>query len=112
LKSVCAIIKTLKRDDIREALSRIDLKGITVSDVKGYGRRKGHADLCPGAEYVVDFLPEIKVEIVLADEMVSKAVEAIKRAARTGEIGDGKIFVTDVGEAIRVPTGERGIEAV
>lgn len=107
-----AIIKTFKLDDVREALSRIDANGITVSDVKGFGRQKGHAELYRGAEYVVDFLPKIKVEIVLADEIVSKAVAAIKRAARTGDIGDGKIFITDVEQAIRVRTGEYGIQAL
>jgi len=109
---VTAIIKTFKLDDVREALSRIDANGITVSDVKGFGRQKGHAELYRGAEYVVDFLPKIKVEIVLADEIVSKAVAAIKRAARTGDIGDGKIFITDVEQAIRVRTGEYGIQAL
>ena len=112
MKLVTAIIKPFKLDEVREALSAIGVQGITVTEVKGFGRQKGHTELYRGAEYVVDFLPKVKIEIVLPDDLVEKAVEAIQTAARTGRIGDGKIFVTPVEEAIRIRTGERGGEAI
>ena len=112
MKKVEAIIKPFKLDEAKEALSGIGVQGITVSEVKGFGRQKGHTELYRGAEYVVDFLPKIKVEIAVDDDTVDKAVEAIVQAANTGRIGDGKIFVTGVEEAVRIRTGERGPEAV
>lgn len=112
MKKVEAIIKPFKLDDVREALSDIDVTGLTVSEVKGFGRQKGHTELYRGAEYVVDFLPKIKMEIVLADEQVDACVEAITKAAHTGRIGDGKIFVTGVEQVIRIRTGEEGESAV
>ena len=112
MKLVTAIIKPFKLDDVREALSGIGVTGITVTEVKGFGRQKGHTELYRGAEYVVDFLPKVKVEIVLTDEQVEPAIEAVMKAARTGRIGDGKIFVLDVHEAIRIRTGERGAAAI
>src|ERR671935_2528128 len=108
MKKVEAIVKPFKLDEVREALSEIGVTGLTVTEVKGFGRQKGHTELYRGAEYVVDFLPKVKVEIVLADEMVAKALEAIERAAKTGRIGDGKIFVSTVDEVVRIRTGERG----
>jgi nitrogen regulatory protein P-II 2 len=112
MKMVTAIVKPFKLDEVREALSAIGVQGITVTEVKGFGRQKGHTELYRGAEYVVDFLPKVKIEVVLTDEMVPKALEAIERAAKTGRIGDGKIFVTNVEEVIRIRTGERGETAL
>ena len=112
MKKIEAIIKPFKLDDVREALSDIDVTGLTVSEVKGFGRQKGHTELYRGAEYVVDFLPKIKMEIVLADEQVEDCVEAIIKAAHTGRIGDGKIFVTPIEQVIRIRTGEKGESAV
>ena len=112
MKLVKAIIKPFKLDEVRQALNDVGVQGMTVSEVKGYGRQKGHTELYRGAEYVVDFLPKIKIEIVVSDEMADKAVAAISEAANTGRIGDGKIFVQPVDEAIRIRTGERGGDAV
>jgi nitrogen regulatory protein P-II 1 len=112
MKKIEAIIKPFKLDEVKEALHEVGIKGITVTEAKGFGRQKGHTELYRGAEYVVDFLPKVKVEVVLEDNLVERAVEAIQQAARTGRIGDGKIFVTTVDEAIRIRTGERGPEAV
>ena len=112
MKKVEAIIKPFKLDDVKEKLAAIGIQGMTVSEVKGFGRQKGHTELYRGAEYVVDFLPKVKVEVVLDEGLVERAVEAIQQAAHTGRIGDGKIFVTSVDEAIRIRTGERGAEAV
>ena len=112
MKLVTAIIKPFKLDEVREALSAIGVQGITVTEVKGFGRQKGHTELYRGAEYVVDFLPKVKVELTLADGMVEPAIEAIVRAARTGKIGDGKIFVTAVEQVVRIRTGESGEAAV
>ena len=112
MKKVEAIIKPFKLDDVREALSDIGVTGLTVSEVKGFGRQKGHTELYRGAEYVIDFLPKIKVEIVLADEQVDECVEAIIKAAHTGRIGDGKIFVTSIEQVIRIRTGEKDELAV
>jgi nitrogen regulatory protein P-II 1 len=112
MKKIEAIIKPFKLDEVKEALQEIGLQGITVTEAKGFGRQKGHTELYRGAEYVVDFLPKVKIEIVLADDMVQKAIDAIQTAARTGKIGDGKIFVLNVEDAIRIRTGERGNDAV
>ncbi|MEJ2455294.1 MAG: P-II family nitrogen regulator [Candidatus Thiodiazotropha sp.] len=112
MKMVSAIIKPFKLDDVREALSDVGVAGITVTEVKGFGRQKGHTELYRGAEYVVDFLPKIKVEIAVDDAVVDQVVEAITNAAKTGKIGDGKIFVTPVEQVIRVRTGETGSEAL
>lgn len=112
MKMVAAIIKPFKLDDVREALSDIGVTGITVIEVKGFGRQKGHTELYRGAEYVVDFLPKIKVEIAIDDEQLDGVIEAISAAAKTGKIGDGKIFVYDLGQAIRIRTGESGPEAL
>ncbi len=112
MKKIEAIIKPFKLDEVKEALHEIGLQGITVTEAKGFGRQKGHTELYRGAEYVVDFLPKVKIEIVLADDMVQKAIDAIQTAARTGKIGDGKIFVLNVEDAIRIRTGERGNDAV
>src|SRR5690554_4508135 len=112
MKKIEAIIKPFKLDEVKEALQELGLQGITVVEAKGFGRQKGHTELYRGAEYVVDFLPKVKIEVVLEDEMVERAVEAIQRAAHTGRIGDGKIFITTVEEAIRIRTGERGSEAI
>ena len=112
MKFVTAIIKPFKLDEVREALSAIGVQGITVTEVKGFGRQKGHTELYRGAEYVVDFLPKVKIEVVLGDEMLEKAVEAIQKAAKTGRIGDGKIFISTIEEAIRIRTGETGAEAI
>lgn len=112
MKLVIAIIKPFKLDDVREALSEKGVQGITVSEVKGFGRQKGHTELYRGAEYVVDFLPKVKLEIAIADEQVDAAIEAITKAANTGKIGDGKIFVMPLNEVIRIRTGETGNEAV
>ena len=112
MKKIEAVIKPFKLDDVKEALHGIGIQGMTVTEVKGFGRQKGHTELYRGAEYVVDFLPKIKVEIAIADELLEKAVDAIVQAANTGRIGDGKIFVLDVSETIRIRTGERGPDAV
>ena len=112
MKLVTAIIKPFKLDEVREALSAIGVQGITVTEVKGFGRQKGHTELYRGAEYVVDFLPKVKVEVVLADNQVDAAIEAIIKAAHTGKIGDGKIFVTGVEQVVRIRTGEAGEAAV
>ena len=112
MKKIEAIVKPFKLDEVREALSEIGVTGLTVTEVKGFGRQKGHTELYRGAEYVVDFLPKVKIEIVLGDDMVDRAVEAIRRAAQTGRIGDGKIFVSNVEEAIRIRTGESGMDAI
>ncbi len=112
MKKIEAIIKPFKLDDVREALSDIGVNGLTVTEVKGFGRQKGHTELYRGAEYVVDFLPKIKLELVVADAIVDTAVDAIIKAAHTGKIGDGKIFVTTVEQVIRIRTGETGESAV
>ena len=112
MKKIEAIIKPFKLDEVKEALHEIGIKGITVIEAKGFGRQKGHTELYRGAEYVVDFLPKVKVEVVLEEALVERAVEAIQQAAQTGRIGDGKIFVTGVDEAIRIRTGERGADAL
>ena len=112
MKKIEAIIKPFKLDEVKEALQEVGLLGITVTEAKGFGRQKGHTELYRGAEYVVDFLPKVKIEIVIADEFVDKAVEAIQNAARTGRIGDGKIFISTVEQAIRIRTGESGTEAL
>ena len=112
MKKIEAIIKPFKLDEVKEALQEVGLQGITVTEAKGFGRQKGHTELYRGAEYVVDFLPKVKIEIVLSDDMVEKAVEAIRRAAQTGRIGDGKIFVSNIEEAIRIRTGESGLDAI
>ena len=112
MKKIEAIIKPFKLDEVKEALHGIGIQGMTVTEVKGFGRQKGHTELYRGAEYVVDFLPKIKIEIAVADDLYEKAVDAIVQAANTGRIGDGKIFVLDVKETIRIRTGERGPEAV
>lgn len=112
MKKIEAIIKPFKLDEVKDALHEVGLTGITVVEAKGFGRQKGHTELYRGAEYVVDFLPKVKLEIVLDDALVERAIEAIQRAAHTGRIGDGKIFVTAVEEAIRIRTGERGVDAV
>jgi nitrogen regulatory protein P-II 1 len=112
MKKIEAIIKPFKLDEVKEALQEIGLQGITVIEAKGFGRQKGHTELYRGAEYVVDFLPKVKVEIVIDDALLDKAVEAIQNAAKTGRIGDGKIFISTIDEAIRIRTGETGTEAV
>jgi nitrogen regulatory protein P-II 1 len=112
MKKIEAIVKPFKLDEVREALSEIGVSGLTVTEVKGFGRQKGHTELYRGAEYVVDFLPKVKVEVVVADSLAEKAVDAIVNAARTGKIGDGKIFVFDVAQVIRIRTGETGEDAV
>ena len=112
MKKIEAIIKPFKLDEVKEALHEVGLQGITVLEAKGFGRQKGHTELYRGAEYVVDFLPKVKLEIICSDDMVDRAVEAIVNAARTGRIGDGKIFVSTVEEVIRIRTGERGEAAV
>src|SRR5674476_1153949 len=112
MKMVVAIIKPLKLDEVREALSAIGVQGITVTEVKGFGRQKGHTELYRGAEYVVDFLPKVKLEAAVKSEMLDRVVEAIEKAANTGKIGDGKIFVSDLEQVIRIRTGESGAEAL
>ena len=112
MNKVEAIIKPFKLDEVKEALQEVGLQGITVTEAKGFGRHKGHTELYRWAEYVVDFLPKVKVEIVLADETVAAAVEAIRKAAQTGRIGDGKIFVSNIEEAIRIRNGEAGTDAI
>jgi Nitrogen regulatory protein PII len=112
MKLVTAIIKPFKLDDVREALSEIGVQGITVSEVKGFGRQKGHTELYRGAEYVVDFLPKVKIEAAVNNDLVEQVIEAISKAAKTGKIGDGKIFVFDLGQVIRIRTGETGPDAL
>jgi nitrogen regulatory protein P-II 1 len=112
MKKIEAVVKPFKLDEVREALSEVGVSGLTVTEVKGFGRQKGHTELYRGAEYVVDFLPKVKIEVILGDALVERAIEAIVRAARTGKIGDGKIFVTDVDQVIRIRTGESGEDAV
>ena len=112
MKKVEAIIKPFKLDEVKDALHEIGIKGITVTEAKGFGRQKGHTELYRGAEYVVDFLPKVKLEVVMEDSMVERAIEVIQQAARTGRIGDGKIFVSTVEEAIRIRTGETGPDAI
>jgi nitrogen regulatory protein P-II 1 len=112
MKKIEAIVKPFKLDEVKEALQGIGIQGMTVTEVKGFGRQKGHTELYRGAEYVVDFLPKIKIEVVVSDQLADKAVQAIVEAANTGRIGDGKIFVYEIQEAIRIRTGERGSDAV
>jgi len=112
MKKIEAVIKPFKLDEVKEALQEVGLKGMTVTEVKGFGRQKGHTELYRGAEYVVDFLPKVKIEITLEDDLVERAVEAIQQAAKTDRIGDGKIFVIPVDDAVRIRTGERGGEAL
>ena len=112
MKFIAAIIKPFKLDEVREALSAIGVQGITVTEVKGFGRQKGHTELYRGAEYVVDFLPKVKVEAAVKDELLEQVIEAIEKAASTGKIGDGKIFVFDLEQAIRIRTGETGADAL
>jgi nitrogen regulatory protein P-II 1 len=112
MKQITAIVKPFKLEEVREALAEIGVSGLTVTEVKGFGRQKGHTELYRGAEYVVDFLPKVKIELIIEDEMVEKAVEAIRSSAQTGRIGDGKIFVSSIEDAIRIRTGERGDAAV
>ena len=112
MKKIEEIIKPFKLDEVKEALQEVGLQGITVTEAKGFGRQKGHTELYRGAEYVVDFLPKVKIEVVIADDLVEKAVEAIQNAARTGRIGDGKIFISTIEQAIRIRTGESGTEAL
>ena len=112
MKKIEAIIKPFKLDDVKEALHEVGVQGMTVVEAKGFGRQKGHTELYRGAEYVVDFLPKVKIEVVLADDLTEKAVEAIQNAAQTGRIGDGKIFVSSVEDAIRIRTGETGTDAL
>ena len=112
MKMVAAVIKPFKLDDVREALSDIGVQGITVTEVKGFGRQKGHTELYRGAEYVVDFLPKVKIELAIPDDLLDRVIEAIMNAAKTGKIGDGKIFVYQLDQAIRIRTGETGAEAL
>ena len=112
MKLVTAVIKPFKLDDVREALSEIGMQGITVTEVKGFGRQKGHTELYRGAEYVVDFLPKVKIEVAIDDDQVDGVVEAISKAANTGKIGDGKIFVVSLEQAVRIRTGETGSDAL
>ena len=112
MKLVTAIIKPFKLDEVREALSGIGVQGITVTEVKGFGRQKGHTELYRGAEYVVDFLPKVKIEAAVADDLVERAIESIEKSANTGKIGDGKIFVFDLEQVIRIRTGETGAQAL
>jgi nitrogen regulatory protein P-II 2 len=112
MKLITAVIKPFRLDDVRNALSDVGVQGMTVTEVKGFGRQKGHTELYRGAEYVVDFLPKVKLEMAVADDMVEQAVEAITKAARTGKIGDGKIFIQSLTEVIRIRTGETGPDAV
>ncbi len=112
MKLVTAVIKPFKLDDVREALSEIGVQGVTVTEVKGFGRQKGHTELYRGAEYVVDFLPKVKIEVAIGDDLLDQVVESISKAANTGKIGDGKIFVVDLLQAIRIRTGETGGDAI
>ncbi|MGZ8224571.1 MAG: P-II family nitrogen regulator [Methylobacter sp.] len=112
MKLITAIIKPFKMDDVREALSEMGIAGVTATEVKGFGRQKGHTELYRGAEYVVDFLPKVKLEIAVSDDILNEAIETIVRSANTGKIGDGKIFVTDLDQVIRIRTGETGEDAI
>ena len=112
MKQITAIVKPFKLEEVREALGQVGVTGLTVTEVKGFGRQKGHTELYRGAEYVVDFLPKVKIEIVIGDDLVERAIDAIRRAAQTGRIGDGKIFVSNIEEAIRIRTGESGLDAI
>ena len=112
MKQITAIIKPFKLEEVREALADVGVSGLTVTEVKGFGRQKGHTELYRGAEYVVDFLPKVKLDIIVSDELVSQVVEAIQRAAKTGRIGDGKIFVLPIEDVVRIRTGERGGDAI
>jgi nitrogen regulatory protein P-II 1 len=112
MKKIEAVIKPFKLDEVKEALQDVGIQGLTVTEAKGFGRQKGHTELYRGAEYVVDFLPKVKLEVVVDEGLADRAIEAIQNAAQTGRIGDGKIFVSDVGEVIRIRTGERGSEAL
>ncbi len=112
MKQITAIIKPFKLDEVREALAEVGVSGLTVTEVKGFGRQKGHTELYRGAEYVVDFLPKVKIEVVCEDSVAERAVEAIVNAARTGRIGDGKIFISDIEQAVRIRTGETGADAL
>jgi nitrogen regulatory protein P-II 1 len=112
MKKIEAIIKPFKLDEVKEALHEVGIQGITVTEAKGFGRQKGHTELYRGAEYVVDFLPKVKIEVVMEDALVERAVEAILQAAHTGRIGDGKIFISNIEEAIRIRTGEHGADAI
>ncbi|CAK0764650.1 nitrogen regulatory protein P-II 1 [Azospirillaceae bacterium] len=112
MKKVEAIIKPFKLDEVKDALHEVGIKGITVTEAKGFGRQKGHTELYRGAEYVVDFLPKVKIEVVMEDSMVDRAIEAIQQAAHTGRIGDGKIFISPVDDVVRIRTGEKGPEAI
>jgi len=112
MKLITAVVKPFKLDDVRESLSDIGVQGITVTEVKGFGRQKGHTELYRGAEYVVDFLPKVKIEVAVADAMLDQTIEAITKAANTGKIGDGKIFVTSLEQTIRIRTGETGEDAI
>ena len=112
MKKIEAIIKPFKLDEVKDALHEVGIQGITVTEAKGFGRQKGHTELYRGAEYVVDFLPKMKIEVVLDDALVERAIEAIRQAAATGRIGDGKIFVTNIEEVVRIRTGERGLDAI
>jgi nitrogen regulatory protein P-II 2 len=112
MKLITAIIKPFKLDDVREALSEVGVQGMTVTEVKGFGRQKGHTELYRGAEYVVDFLPKVKIETAVGDDMLEQAIEAITKSANTGKVGDGKIFVTALDEVVRIRTGETGADAV
>jgi len=112
MKLIVAIIKPFKLDEVKDALNEIGIEGITVCEVKGFGRQKGHTELYRGAEYVVDFIPKVKIELAIADELVAKVVDTIEQTAKTGRIGDGKIFILPMDEAVRIRTGEKGIEAI
>ena len=112
MKQITAVVKPFKLEEVREALADCGVTGLTVTEVKGFGRQKGHTELYRGAEYVIDFLPKVKIEVVVEDSLVDNVVEAIAESARTGRIGDGKIFVLDVGQAVRIRTGDRGADAI
>jgi nitrogen regulatory protein P-II 1 len=112
MKKIEAIIKPFKLDDVKEALSEVNIQGMTISEVKGHGRQKGHTEIYRGAEYVVDFIPKVKIEVVVTDDVLDTVIEKIEEAAKTGKLGDGKIFVFDIEQAIRVRTGERGEDAI
>ena len=112
MKLIIAIVKPFKLDDVREAISEVGVHGMTVTEVKGFGRQKGHTELYRGAEYVVDFLPKVKVEVAIGDDLTDQVIEAISKAANTGKVGDGKIFVTSLEQSIRIRTGETGVDAL
>ena len=112
MKLITAVIKPFRLDDVRNALAEVGVQGMTVTEVKGFGRQRGHTELYRGAEYVVDFLPKVKVEVALTDDLVDRAIEVIVEAAKTGKVGDGKIFITELGEVYRIRTGETGNEAI